>query len=594
MKNLKLDVGWCLVFTILFGWIINIRPSVAQKIPAGASALLSEADTTDGKVIPYSPEPFQPLRLLFDYYHHSLPSTPVGSHLVTGSYLNSIGRYGWDDFVHSNTFDPVFVALEKEYSVSMSRQPFTGKLLSQTDAAVIMNPDNPELFPSARIISDEEITVLRQFVNNGGCLMVMVNSGGAGRESESFENVQLRKLVRGFGLDWNDNDTHYSNNLIQQGHPHFYDVPLFHYGAGCTLQILPDASSPEVLLNVYSEESYADRNVRGPGIVMVRPGRGKFILVGDVGTWTANLSRPWADNERILKQLFRYLKPDRGVLPFHLAAGKTLEYEVFAAGMQGIPVLNTLSQVKKPHYRLFSPRPITNMPYFEASATLRLTCREKTPDQASLLEAEVSGFRWFDEQPEGKEDQKIHFLASRQGKVSGLDASGNDAQWLAPDVPVIIPLLPVDGLRPGDRWESEEFLRIPIIRGTDLAPVKPYTLEITYVGDRKFGNKDCRLLRSSGEIWLNETGVKIEDLLPAEEVRRVGGAHYRYLNERGGKLLFKREQWVDQKTGIVVKARIQTRVFTWVQDTSKPESTAPGKSDIVMSLAYIVNFDLKK
>ena len=51
--------------------------------------------------------------------------------------------------------------------------------------------------------------------------MVMVNSGGPAMESESFESVQLRKLVRGFGLDWNDDDTHYSDNLIREGHPHF-------------------------------------------------------------------------------------------------------------------------------------------------------------------------------------------------------------------------------------------------------------------------------------------------------------------------------------------------------------------------------------
>jgi len=550
-------------------------------------------DTITDKVISYSRQPVQPLKLLFDYYHHSLPSTKVGSHLVTGSYLNSIGRYGWDDFVHSNTFDPVFIALEKEYSISMSRQPFTRRLLSQTDAVVIFNPDNPQILPSAPIISDQEISLLRQFVMNGGSLLVMVNSGGEARESESFESVQLRKLVRSFGLDWNYDDTHYSDNLIPQGHPYFYDVPVFHYGSGCTLQILSEAPDPEVLLDVYSNASYTDRNVRGPGIVMVRPGRGKFILVGDVGTWTANLSRPWADNEHILKQLFRYLKPDTGVTPPQLQPGKSWQYEVTIAGLQGIPVANSLSQVSKPHYRLFTPRPITNMPFFEASASLQLTCKEQTKEMASVLEAKITDFRWFDEDPENHGDQYIYLTAGRQGKVSGLEAHGYNAQWLAPDVPVIIALLPVDGLRPGDCWESLESLRIPIIRGSDLAPVKPFTMDITYVCDTQLGDKNCRLLRSSGEIWLNELGVPLEDLLPEEEVRRIGGPHYQYVDKRGGKLLFKREQWVDQNTGIVLKARIQTRVFTWVQDTNKPVSTAPGKSDIVMSLAHIVTFKLK-
>ena len=582
-----------IVFTFQITGIIPGRIMNASDRPDMSKLTFAIPDTITDKVISYSRQPVQPLKLLFDYYHHSLPSTKVGSHLVTGSYLNSIGRYGWDDFVHSNTFDPVFIALEKEYSISMSRQPFTRRLLSQTDAVVIFNPDNPQILPSAPIISDQEISLLRQFVMNGGSLLVMVNSGGEARESESFESVQLRKLVRSFGLDWNYDDTHYSDNLIPQGHPYFYDVPVFHYGSGCTLQILSEAPDPEVLLDVYSNASYTDRNVRGPGIVMVRPGRGKFILVGDVGTWTANLSRPWADNEHILKQLFRYLKPDTGVTPPQLQPGKSWQYEVTIAGLQGIPVANSLSQVSKPHYRLFTPRPITNMPFFEASASLQLTCKEQTKEMASVLEAKITDFRWFDEDPENHGDQYIYLTAGRQGKVSGLEAHGYNAQWLAPDVPVIIALLPVDGLRPGDCWESLESLRIPIIRGSDLAPVKPFTMDITYVCDTQLGDKNCRLLRSSGEIWLNELGVPLEDLLPEEEVRRIGGPHYQYVDKRGGKLLFKREQWVDQNTGIVLKARIQTRVFTWVQDTNKPVSTAPGKSDIVMSLAHIVTFKLK-
>src|SRR5690606_2021629 len=120
--------------------------------------------------------------------------------------------------------------------------------LSETDAVVIINPDNPSIVPEAKLLSDEEIAVLVQFVNDGGSLMVLVNAGGVERASEGFESAQLRKLVRNFGLDWNNDDTHYSDNQLYAGHPNFYDVPLFHYGAGCTLEVLPGASEPEVLL----------------------------------------------------------------------------------------------------------------------------------------------------------------------------------------------------------------------------------------------------------------------------------------------------------------------------------------------------------
>jgi len=263
MKNSKNITYILIVFAILITGMIPGLEASEYNRPDKDGINIAVIDTLPNEVISYSSEPMQPVKLLFDYYHHSLPSTRVGNHLITGSYEDCIGRYGWDDFVHSNTFDPVFVALEKEYSIFMSRQPFSKQLLSQTEAVVIMSPDNPRIFPSARLISDKEITYLQQFVKNGGSLMVMVNSGTAERESEIFESVQLRKLVRGFGLDWNDDDTHYSDNLITEGHPHFYDVPLFHYGAGCTLEILPEALDPEVLMNVHSNSGYTDRQVSG-------------------------------------------------------------------------------------------------------------------------------------------------------------------------------------------------------------------------------------------------------------------------------------------------------------------------------------------
>lgn len=545
-------------------------------------------------VISYSPEPVQQLRITFDYYHHTLPSTKVGNYMVTGSWVDDKGRYGWDDFVHSNTFDPVYTALGNDYRIFMSREPYSPKMLSQTDAVVLINADNPEIVPEAKRISDDEILYLQKFVKDGGSLMVMVNAGSSARASEGFEKVQLGKLVRGFGLDWNDVDTHYSDNLIPEGHSHFYDVPNFHYGAGCTLEILPEASKPEVLLDVYSDPSYTDREVKGHGIIMVRPGKGKFILVGDVGSWTGNIARPWADNVTILKQLFMYMKPDNGVRSARFTEGTSLNYEVTISGLQAVPVANNLSGIKRPHYKFFSPRLQTNMPYFERSANLQLTIKERTDKQASRIEARITDFKWFDEKSQIEGDQLITFTASRQGKVSGIETLGYDAQWFAPDLPVVIALLPVDGVRPGDSWKSVESLRIPVIRGSDLPPVKQYDMDIVYVRDTEIDGKKCRLLRSTAEIWLDDLNVKVEELLPIELVHRIGGSHYQYYKEHGGKLLFKREQWVDDQ-GIVIRARTQTRVIAWIQDTRRPiaAKNADKDNEMIVSLAHIVNFNLK-
>lgn len=542
----------------------------------------------------YSASPAKPLRIYFDYYHHSLPNTRVGNHLVTGSWIAGAGRYAWDDFVHSNTFDPVFTALGGEHFITIGRAPFTKETLKDQDAVLILNPDNPKVVPEVPALSDMEIRNLINYVHKGGSLMIMINATTPDRAAEDFESVQLKKLVNAFGLAWNYDDTHYSDVPIGEGHAYFYDVPVFHYGAGCTLKILPGAVKPEVLMEVASDAGYPDRHVRGPGIIQVRPGKGKVVLVGDIGSWTGNMSRPWAENERILKQLFRYLKPDRQVVPAQYPEGKALEYKVTVAGLQAIPVANSLSALPKPVYRLFKPREKTGMPYLEGTAALTLLSHGLNEQKAASLEARIHNFSWFDSSIKAT-GESVRFTASRQGKVTDVKANGAAAAWLAPDIASLVALLPVDGLQPGDQWESLEPLRIPALQGTDLPPVRTLEMPVTYVQDVVVNGAKCRLLRTAQEIWLKDLGIGVSDLLTAATVNKADLVHYKYFNDRGGKLLFKREQWVNVATGVVIKARTQSRVLAWVQDTRKTvdKSNADKDNSMILSLAQTITMELK-
>ncbi|HBY54690.1 MAG TPA: hypothetical protein DEH15_19910 [Marinilabiliales bacterium] len=551
---------------------------------------------TTKKIISYSAEPRSQLRVFFDYYHHSLPAVKIGKYITTGSWIDDKGRYGWDDFVHTNSLDHLYIVLENDYQIFMHQEAYTKNMLKNADMVVIMSVDDPAIVSGMPYISDEEITALRNYVLQGGSLMVMVNAGTPSRANEGFEKKQLGKLVNSFGLKWNNDDTHYSDLDIPAGHPCFYDVSDFHYGAGCTLSILPNASKPEVLLDVYSDQSYTDRKVSGPGIVMVRPGKGKFILVGDVGTWTGNLSRPWADNVRILKQLFLHLQPDQGVKYPSLKEGKELNYEVAVTGLQAVPVANSLSEIKNNHYQMFSPRPITNLPFFERSGNIVMKCKEVMNNGDSKIEVTMPYLKWFDEKSNVQNEQSIKFNVSRQGKVRDVEAYGDDAHWLSPDISLLVALIPSDGIRPGDKWNTIEPIRVPILKGSDFAPVKKYDMNVVYVRDTEINGRTCRLLRSSNEIWLDELGVKIEDLLPQEFVRQVEGGYYQFLNKKGGKLLFKREQWVDKETGDVLQAKGQTRVIAWIHDNRKPvpEKNLDKDNEMIVSIAHVVNFKLKE
>jgi len=580
---------------------INSRTNFGKNYGAvtaalfGALILLTGVAGLKASSVPYSPEPAPRLRLLFDYYHHLKPSTKVGEHLVTGGWADNVGRYGWDDFSHTNSFDPVFAALEEKYAIYIHEEPFSKSALKKADGVVIINPDSPVLTPTVPVLTDEEIDNLTQFVRQGGSLMLLINSSG--HKTEKFEDVKLRKLVNGFGLDWNLDDTHYSDIALGKNHPYFYDVPVFHYGAGCTIKIADSAEDPEVLMHVYSDPRYTERSVDGPGIVMVRPGKGKVILVGDTGSWGANVSRPWADNTIVMKQLFRYMLPSRGVSLPTYKTGSEITYDFTIAGLTAMDFNNnTLTSLNRPHHRMFKPRPKTALPFVEASGTLKLGVNEGTDAGATTLAGEITAFRWFDEKDSIGTVESLELQVSRQGKVTAIAVTGENAEYIGPDLGALSALIPNDGIRVGDRWERIEQLAIPTLRGTDRAITKPVEWDVAYVGDEVVNGVDCRLLRSSNEIWLNEIDVDIEDMLPEEEIRKWGGAQYEMFMERGGTLLVRREQWVEKTTGQVVRAKTQSRIVSWIWDTqdfSNPVAATPDERDkhMVTSVAHIITFN---
>lgn len=535
-------------------------------------------------------------RLLFDYYHHNLPQTKVGNLITTGSWLSSDGRYGWDDFVHTNSFDHAYAVLSKEYSILMSRSPFSNKLLKNIDGVVIISADNPNSIPNAKILSDQEINDLISYVEEGGSLMVMLNSSVNDRLNESFEGVQLRKLLHYFGLDWNNVDTHYSDNVLQRGHPYFYDIHNFHYGAGCTINILPNANQPKTLLTVYSDSTYKDRNVKGAGIVMVRPGKGKFILVGDAGSWTGNLSRPWADNTMLLQQLFRYMKPDQKVNSMKFELNKTYSYDVNIAGLQAMPKDNSLSKINLPIYKIYSPRPTTGMPYFEGSSKISLSVNKQNKEIFNQVDISVKDFKWFDQPVKTNKPSKINLSITSQGKVFDIRPTGQTANWLAPDISSLFALLPVDGLQIGDQWSSIEDVRIPNLRSTDIPKVKQRKLEFNYIGDTTILDKEYRIIQSYDEAWLSDWEISVGDLLPNDEIEKLNSNPFNYLHKKGGKILLKRQQYVDKITGLVIEAKVQTRIIVWIQDTRRPVAYGNKEKDEqnIVSMATIIHFKLKE
>ena len=273
----------------------------------------------------YTPEaPKRPVVLL-DYYHRAELQNKIGSLAVTGSYGTRMGRYGINDFSHPNSFDPVMRALEDEFALIMHKEAFEKQNLEKADIVFMYMPDLPGLESQIPIISDAEIENLDKFVKGGGSLILMVNAFNLNMTKKSVP-IEFRKLFNRFGIDWNENSTKYVDIAVGSEHPYFYDIDVLHYGDGCTFNSLDSTKDIETLLFVHGE--LGNEEIEGSGIVLARHGKGKVLGVGDTGSWTANMSRPWAQNESFLIQMFRLAKKDTGIRPAQFKQDQSIDYRM--------------------------------------------------------------------------------------------------------------------------------------------------------------------------------------------------------------------------------------------------------------------------
>ncbi len=481
----------------------------------------------------FSPPPPERPVVWMDYYHRELPGTRLGNHLVTGSYQNQFGRYAWDDFSHTNSFDPLFQTLENEFALEIRQEPFTTKALSGTDIVVIMNPQSI----GAPKISDTEIEVLTDFVGSGGSLLVMLNSATTIRLHETFEREQTGKLFQEFGIAWDEVCTHYVDIEIGQYHSYFYDMDYFHYGAGCTFRFLDHAKNPRVLLDVH--EDFGRPVVRGPGIVKVDYKEGKVLAVGDNGSWSGNMARPWVENPRFLQQMFRYAKRGQGVHIDARQPGEERNYTYTGVTVGRMVEQNSLNDTEQPYSEMYQLSENVIVPIRETTANIKLAFMPVETGKAGEARLKISDIHYFDDVMDFGQDQEIGMRFSRLGNIGELHANGEYAQWLGPDAGYLFAFIPNQNIRIGDRWNKIQNLRVPALRLADIPRSLPAEVEMVYLGDEEIGNYSVRKFRSQASAWLTDLGITVEDIIPNEVVRQWGGNPYRFFADRGGRLLYR-------------------------------------------------------
>ena len=80
-----------------------INPIGVSLLAIGCLFSGSALANKDLSTQPIAPEAPPRHRILLDYYHHSMPRLAIGRFVITGGSLNNLGRYGLDDFSHTNS-----------------------------------------------------------------------------------------------------------------------------------------------------------------------------------------------------------------------------------------------------------------------------------------------------------------------------------------------------------------------------------------------------------------------------------------------------------------------------------------------------------
>lgn len=508
---------------------------------------------------PLTPDAPDRPRVWMDYYHHRPTERRLGRELLFGGLTDPIGRYGTDDLAHTNSFIPLIQTLEADYALIPRTEPFSTAALADTDIALIFTPDAPGVLPEAKVISDEEIQVLDGFVRGGGSLLIMANGFA---DIETFETVRLLKLLRHFGIEWLELDTGPIDWIIPEDDPVFVlDAPI-HYGGGCLFRFTPRAESPRTLLhapNPTADQPYPEND---GAIVQVRPGRGKVIVVGDTGSFTANLDRPWIRNAPLLKQIFDHARPstDRPT-PDWTRRDSRYRLSTTSAVIANHAAYREINRAQASETQ--RPRPYTDLYWQDKDGLIDIVIDKKTGDRHVVLRYRDDDSNFQNSEPQSSPSAaQATYRISPQGRARLLAEHDESAHHLPPDTSALFIEFSRPNPRIGDRWNRTIAFAPPGITPQHSAAPLPVEAQTLLLGEVVIDGRTCLHLKTFAAAWLSDLGLSEADLLPDD----VSVAQTRWTWDRGGgRLRIQLEHWLDAETGQLVKAVADSRIVLFLK-----------------------------
>ncbi|MCX7983815.1 MAG: GDSL-type esterase/lipase family protein [Bacteroidetes bacterium] len=214
-----------------------------------------------------------------DYYFNNEWRTSKGKDSVERFH------YTWEDTTNSGFSQLGRVLDWLGADLDTIQSPPTISTLQHCSIYIIVDPDTPKETTSPHYITEEDVTVLKQWVENGGVLLLMANDKG------NCEFNHFNKLAEQFGIRFTE-DNHFmvKNNVYEMGrieefpdHPAFNGVKHIFMKEVTSITTTPPAQ-PLLTARGVTIMAYA------------RVGKGLVVAVGD--PWLYN---EYFDNRRLPK-----------------------------------------------------------------------------------------------------------------------------------------------------------------------------------------------------------------------------------------------------------------------------------------------------
>ncbi len=208
--------------------------------------------------------------------------------LLYSRHYNAVGE---NRYAPDGVYSQVLQSLGESFDVRVNADPITPALLSSVKLLLICNPSDQAFGTNAAPphISETDIGVLTNFVENGGGLIVMEN-----QENHNLEVREFNRLLARFGITALNLCTDAKRLVLPRETPLIGGLRWAYYSGNLLLIDRSHRARPQALVMNDLGQPPINGTRDQPGVLLAtaQPGKGRIAIVTDSG-WIAN----WALND---------------------------------------------------------------------------------------------------------------------------------------------------------------------------------------------------------------------------------------------------------------------------------------------------------